>query len=88
MQNFTSHTHIYESHVGFGDCEILQNGVFQSSKATQSAENVLIIKEKLDICKLMATDGSYTEHYRSRQSTIIARSSKKMADMGEFHLSE
>ena len=32
MQNFTSHTHIYKSHVGRGDCEILQNGVFQSSK--------------------------------------------------------
>ena len=47
----------------FGDCKILQNGIFQSSKVTWSAENLSIIEEKLDICKLNATDGSYTEHY-------------------------
>ena len=34
------HPH-YEGHVGLGDCEILQNGVFQSSKAMWSAENIL-----------------------------------------------
>ena len=33
------HPH-YESHVGLGNCEILQNGVFQSSKATRSAKSV------------------------------------------------
>ena len=67
------HPH-YKSHVGLGDCKILWNGVFQSSKATHSAENVLIIKEKLDICRLMVTDRFYTEHYGSRQSTTVAKS--------------
>ena len=38
------HRH-YKSHVGLDDCEILQYGIFQSAKATQSAENVLIIEE-------------------------------------------
>ena len=74
IQNLSSHTHIYKGHV--------QNGVFQLLKATRSAENVLIIEEKLDICKLMATDKSYTERYRSRRSTIVAKFSKKMDDMG------
>ena len=47
---------------------------FPIVKAMQSAENVLNIKEKLDIHKLMpATDRSYTKCYRSRQSTIVAR---------------
>ena len=67
------HPH-YKSHVGLGDCKILQNGVFQSSKATRSAENILIIKEKLDICRLMVTDRFYTEHYGSRRSTTVAKS--------------
>ena len=66
MQNFMSHTHITKPR-GFGDYEILQNGVFQLSTATRGAENILIIEEKLD--ELMATDRSYTEHYRSRRST-------------------
>ena len=43
-------------------------------KAVWSAENVLIIKEKLDICKLMAIDRSYMEHYGSGQSTTVAKS--------------
>ena len=34
-KHFTSHTHIHKSHVGHGNCEILQNGVFQSSKEHQ-----------------------------------------------------
>ena len=41
------------SRVCLGDCE---SGVFQSSKATRSAVNVLIIEERLDICKFMVTD--------------------------------
>ena len=55
---------------------------FPIVKATRSAENVLIIEEKLDICKLMATDKSYTECYGSRRSTTAIRFSKKMDDMG------
>ena len=65
-------TPTYESHMGLGDCEILQNGVFKSSKAMQSAENV--IEEKLNICKLMATDRSYAEHYGSRRLTAVTKS--------------
>ena len=30
-QNFTSHMHTYKSHMGRGDCKILQNGIFQLS---------------------------------------------------------
>ena len=41
------HAH-YKSHVGLGDCKTLWNGVFQSSKATRSAENVLIIKREAE----------------------------------------
>ena len=67
------HPH-YESHMGLGDCEILQNGIFQLSEATRSAENVLIIKEKLDSCKFLATDRSYKEHYGSRGSTTVTKS--------------
>ena len=49
----------------------------------QSAENVLIIEEKLDICKLMAVDRVYTEeYYRSRRSTIVAIFSKTMDNIG------
>ena len=66
-------TPTYEGHMGLGDCEILWNGVFQLSKESmQSAENV--IKEKLNICKLMATDRSYVEHYGSRRLTAVAKS--------------
>ena len=45
----------------------------------QSAENVLIIEEKLEIRKLMAVDRVYTEDYRSRRSTIV---SKTMDNIG------
>ena len=51
--------------------QILQNDIFQSPKAMLSAENV---GEKLDICKLMAKDRSYMEHYRSRRLTAVAKS--------------
>ena len=67
------HLH-YKSHMGLGDYKILQKFIFQLSKAMQSAENVLIIEEKLGICKLMATDRSYTEHYGSRRLTTVAKS--------------
>ena len=46
---------------------------FPIVKVTRSAENVLITEEKLDICKLMTTDRSYTERYGSRWSTTVAR---------------
>ena len=46
MQNFTSHTHTYKSHVGHGDCEI----------NVECQKYVLIVEEKLDIRKLMATE--------------------------------
>ena len=49
----------------------LQKGIFLSSKATRSAENVLII---LNICKFMATDRSYTKHCGSRRLTTVAKS--------------
>ena len=83
-QNFTSHTHIYKSHVGRGDCEILQNGVFQSSKQQWSAKNILfIIKGKRDIGKLMAADPirSATEVDYRLQSQNLWRFTKEMADM-------
>ena len=48
----------------------------------QSAENVLIIEEKLDICKFMAVDRVYTEDYGSRRSTIVAIFSKTMDNIG------
>ena len=55
-----------------------------------SAEN--IIEEKLNTCKLMATDRSYarstTEVDDWLQSQNLETSSKKLADTGEFHLSE
>ena len=46
---------------------------FPIVKVTRSAENVLIIEEKLDICKLMTTDRSYTERYGSRWSTTVTK---------------
>ena len=49
----------------------------------QSAKNVLIIEGKLDICKLMATDRSYTERYRSRLSTTVAKSQKDHKENGQ-----
>ena len=63
--------------MGRDNCKILQNGVFQSSKQHRVPKNVLIIEEKLGMCKLMAIQ---IERYGSRQSTI-ERFSKKMSDM-------
>ena len=60
--------------MGRGNCKILQNGVFQSSK--QCGVPKLYTKEKLDICNLMATDRSYTERYQSEWSTIVTKSWK------------
>ena len=77
MQKFTSHTHIYKTQVGRGDCRMLQKLCFPIVKATRSAENAMIIEEKLDICKLMPTDGSYTEHYGSRRSTTVTKIDKE-----------
>ena len=51
-------------------------------KTTRSTKNVLIIEEKLGICKLMATDRSYTKCYGSRRSTAVTETWKKMSDMG------
>ena len=48
----------------------------------QSAKNVLIIEERLDIYKLMAVDRVYTEDYRSRRSTIVTIFSKTMDNIG------
>ena len=55
---------------------------FPIVKVTQSAENVLIIEEKLGICKLMTTDRSYTERYGSRRSTTVAKILKENVQHG------
>ena len=50
---------------------------FLTVKAMPSAKNILIIEEKLDIYKLMATNRFYMECYGIRRSTIV----KKIANM-------
>ena len=50
---------------------------FPIVKAVWSAENVLVIEEKLGIGKLMATDRSYTKRYEGRQSTTVTKTWKE-----------
>ena len=42
-----------------------------------------LLEEKLDICKLMATDRPYTERYRTRRLTIVAKTWKILQENGQ-----
>ena len=62
------------------DTSIIWMQNFPIVNSNTECQNVLIIEEKLD--ELMATDRFYTEHYRSRRSTTVAKSWKILKENG------
>ena len=77
MQKFHKPNPHLQNPSGSWRLQNLAKSCFPIVKATRSAENALIIEEKLDICKFMPRDGSYTEHYGSRRSTTVTKIDKE-----------
>ena len=84
LQNFVSHTHITKATRVSAIAKSCKMAFSNRQKQRGVPKMYWLSKQKLDICKFIATDSSYT----AWRSTTVAKSSKKMADTGKFHLSE